>query len=110
MRNCQFTRRDKYDCPLANVSVRMSAQSRHVRERAIERWTIFFARAKSRGCPQRRLDRSKLTADGPICIRNDERGEGDALSDLGVQGHWLSINPRGHASPYRSPVTRANPG
>lgn len=31
----------------------------------------------------------------PICIRNDERGEGDTVSDLGVERHWPSINPRG---------------
>lgn len=37
-------------------------------------------------------------AGGPICIRNDVRGEGDTVSDLGLQGHWPSINPRGHTS------------
>lgn len=38
-------------------------------------------------------------AGGPICIRNDERGVGDTVSDLGVREHWPSINPRGHTSP-----------
>lgn len=37
-------------------------------------------------------------AGGSICICNDERGEGDAVSDLGLQGHWPSINPQGHTS------------
>jgi len=37
-------------------------------------------------------------AGDPICIRNDERGEGDTVSDLSLQGHWPSINPRGHTS------------
>lgn len=39
-------------------------------------------------------------AGGSICIRNDERErrEGDTVSDLGLQGHWPSINPWGHTS------------
>lgn len=35
-------------------------------------------------------------AGGPICIRNDEQGEGDTVSDLSVREHWPSINPWGH--------------
>lgn len=38
-------------------------------------------------------------AGGPICIRNDEQGEGDTVSDPGVREHWPSINPWGHTPP-----------